>query len=264
MGIENAGGTVSFTVAGRNSASWSATNEGILFSQNNTAVVLWSPASGLSNTAILNTQATPASRTEYTITVDDGNGCVLSDALFVDPSCPLPIELINFSGFCTDNKMKFNWVTASELDNDFFTIERLDEDNVNWKSIATVKGAGTSAGMLTYSTELYNIEEGIFHLKQTDFNGGFDFSKNIKIKCNSEFIINGYPNPTNKNYTISIGSEDFKSTYVSISNSFGQIEITSMMEASNKTIDVSSLKPGIYNVTVRSKYYFKVLKLIIQ
>lgn len=264
MGIENSTGTAAVTVAGRNSASWSATNEGILFAQNNTSTILWSPASGLSNTAILNPQATPPARTEYTITINDGNGCILSDALFVDPSCPLPIELIHFNGICLNEKVNFNWTTASEIDNDFFTIEKLNENNGTWNPIATIEGAGTSSEFITYKKEISNIEEGIYHLKQTDFNGNYDISKNIKIDCDNNFKITGYPNPTKQDYTISITDINFKVATIYIANSFGQIEIKTTMQSNSKTIDVSKLKPGIYNVNVKSKYYSKVLKLIIQ
>ena len=264
MGIENSGGTIAFTVPGRNSASWSATNEGILISQNNTSTVLWSPASGLSNTTILNPQATPPARTEYTITLNDGNGCVLSDALFVDPSCPLPIELVNFEGTCLNNSIKFYWTTASEIDNDYFTIEKLNENNGKWNAIEVIEGAGTSVEYISYTKEVHNLAEGIYHLKQTDFNGNYDISKNIRIECDNNFKISAYPNPTKEIYTITINDQNFKTATVYISNSFGQTEIKEIMLNNSKTIDVSKLIPGIYNVNITNKYFSHVLKLIIQ
>ncbi len=264
MGIENSDGSIAFTVTGRNSTSWSATNEGILFSKNGASTISWSPPSGLSNTTILNPQATPLTNTEYTITMNDGNGCILSDALFVDPSCPLPIELVSFNGTCFNNKIIFNWTTASELDNDFFTIERLNEKNNQWSKIAKIEGAGTSSEHLSYSKEIDNLKEGIYHLKQTDFNGSVDISKNIRIDCNKNFKIKGYPNPAKNNYTIVINDINFKFASIYITNLFGQTEIKDSMKNNSKTFDVSKLKPGIYNVNIITKFYSKILKLIIQ
>ncbi len=59
----------------------------------------WSPASGLSNTAIPNPVATPTSSTTYTVTVTDVNGCSATDdvaiGIFPSPSVSFSANLNN-------------------------------------------------------------------------------------------------------------------------------------------------------------------------
>jgi len=43
----------------------------------------WSPSTGLSNDTIANPYASPIADTQYIVTVDDGNGCLDSDTIFV-------------------------------------------------------------------------------------------------------------------------------------------------------------------------------------
>ncbi len=264
MGIENIDGTTAFTVAGRNAASWSATNEGIRFSQKNASVVTWSPGTGLSSTTVLNPLASPATSTDYTITLDDGNGCILSDVVNVSPACPLPIELVNFKGECLDKGVYFNWTTASEINNDYFDIERYDEYSGKWVSLAKIEGAGNSSEFLSYEHLVSTTSKGgYYRLKQTDFDGEYEYSSIEHVTCNNQNIeVTGYPNPAAGEYVIFINDEDLRFAEISIYNGMGEIVLNYGTQENRTTLDVSSLKKGVYNVNVVTKYYSKVIRLI--
>jgi hypothetical protein len=47
----------------------------------------------------------------------------------------LPVELISFTAQVLNETVKLNWVTASELNNDFFTVQR-SADGVEYESLA--------------------------------------------------------------------------------------------------------------------------------
>jgi hypothetical protein len=98
------------------------------------------------------------------------------------PPTPLPIELLNFEGECAGNSIKLHWTTASELNNDYFTIER-STDGINFSEIGHVDGAGNSDQRLNYSftDHTFVSNENYYRLKQTDFNGQFSYSKIIVI-----------------------------------------------------------------------------------
>jgi len=264
MGIENIDGTVAFVVTGRNATSWSATNEGIRIAQSSASTITWTPATGLSNTTILNPDASPATSTNYTITINDGNGCVLSDDVTVSPNCPLPINLVSFSGVCTKPDILFNWTTASEIDNDFFTIERLDEYSGHWIGVKQIKGAGNSNELLNYGIKINNIDGGYFRLKQTDFDGEYEYSSIIKVDCENKFDILGYPNPTKNSFNITINDPEFRFANIEIFDAFGQVVYKNNMFQNQIELDVSNLTAGVYNVNVVTKYYSKVLRLMIQ
>ncbi len=95
---------------------------------------------------------------------------------------PLPIELVSFDAIVIENGVALNWVTAVEIDNDYFTIER-STDGVEFVPIKVIDGAGHSTVLKYYSDlddeplngKLY------YRLKQTDFNGHFTYSNIVMV-----------------------------------------------------------------------------------
>ena len=119
---------------------------------------------------------------------------------------PLPIELTSFDAKIFNQQVKLIWETASEINNNYFTIER-SVDGKNFEFVTTVKGAGNSNVGNTYSTydsaPLYGTS--YYRLTQTDFDGttveegltsiSFTNRKTIPFKV--------YPNPvTNHNINL--------------------------------------------------------------
>jgi Secretion system C-terminal sorting domain len=115
---------------------------------------------------------------------------------------PLPIELLSFSANCYNQNIVITWTTASETNNDYFTIEQ-SADAANWIIIKTVDGAGNSSTVKNYSftDSITRNAVSYFRLKQTDFDGKFKYSKIITIRsCKENADLNSltvYPNPAN-------------------------------------------------------------------
>jgi hypothetical protein len=110
----------------------------------------------------------------------------------------LPIELIEFDAFIEDDIVLLNWKTASESNNDYFTIER-SQDGLNWIALLNIKGAGNSSETISYQTMDHNAFLGVnyYRLKQTDYDGRFDYSKTTSVTFNShrDNSLHVYPNP---------------------------------------------------------------------
>jgi len=85
---------------------------------------------------------------------------------------PLPIELLSFTGKQEDECNVLEWITATEFNNDYFTIER-SPDATNFNVVGTINGAGNSTNVLFYYMEDTKPFEGItyYRLSQYDFNG---------------------------------------------------------------------------------------------
>jgi hypothetical protein len=100
----------------------------------------------------------------------------------------LPIELLYFKGESNINYNKLFWSTASEYNNDYFTVIKT-RDGTNFYNVGFVKGAGNSNQILYYQYIDNNIEEGInyYTLKQTDFDGNTKESDIISIDNRKEF-----------------------------------------------------------------------------
>jgi len=127
-------------------------------------------------------------------------------ARFLPALWPLPIELLNFTANLEKQTCVLNWATATEINNDYFVIER-SFDGFRFDSISTVDGAGNSNTALYYEaidnaplasgnqtgTHVY------YRLKQKDFDGKESLSKAISVNFISENIAAAfslYPNPS--------------------------------------------------------------------
>jgi len=100
----------------------------------------------------------------------------------------LPIELIHFTAKNVNNReVLLEWSTASETNNDFFTLERT-LDGENFEIIGTVDGAGNSTSTLNYNFVDDDPYSGIsyYRLKQTDFDGSFEYSELRAVEIDSD------------------------------------------------------------------------------
>lgn len=100
----------------------------------------------------------------------------------------LPIELLFFTAKVNhQNSVALNWATASEFNNDFFTIER-SQDGSSWEIVETLNGNGTTPVRNDYSTFDQRPHAGLsyYRLKQTDFDGSFEYSNIVSIFVNEE------------------------------------------------------------------------------
>ena len=138
-------------------------------------------------------------------------------------SClPVPIELTDFQALEKEDRwVDLIWQTASEINNDYFTIER-SKDGLDWNELNTIKGSGNSSSILNYNTTDYSPLYGIsyYRLKQTDFDGKPEYSKIRSVNLEMTDNLEMYPNPTNNQITIVGSSNELEK--VTIYNSLGQ------------------------------------------
>jgi hypothetical protein len=97
---------------------------------------------------------------------------------------PLPVDWLSFNTKCSNNSPVLEWVTASETNNNYFSIERSGENN-GFTEIARVSGAGTRSFSTTYSFEDENskVSPCYYRLKQTDYNGNYSYSRLVSASC---------------------------------------------------------------------------------
>lgn len=103
--------------------------------------------------------------------------------VFSDPVV-LPVELISFKGEVLETKnVRLDWITASEHNNDFFTLERMDT-SLQFCDLTIVNGAGTDHNQNEYYyVDAYPLFNSIiyYRLKQTDYDGQSFYSDPIAV-----------------------------------------------------------------------------------
>ena len=137
----------------------------------------------------------------------------------------LPVVLIGFKAVKdNDNdKVKINWQTASEINNDYFVVES-SVNGADFEPIARIQGAGNSNTVISYEyNDIRNITDIVYYrLKQVDFDGRISYSKIISvdidaagININKVYITGGnividFAGSNNSNYKIEVVSVEGK------------------------------------------------------
>ena len=123
----------------------------------------------------------------------------------------LPITLLDFTAEVQQQQVLIRWTTESEIDNDYFTIER-SVDGQQHEVIGTVAGAGTSYSVRSYSLEDKNLLPGTsyYRLRQTDYDGQSETFDWIAVSVASEPAVEQatlsidrvFPNPFSTSCTL--------------------------------------------------------------
>nr|WP_294861495.1 T9SS type A sorting domain-containing protein [uncultured Fluviicola sp.] len=158
----------------------------------------------------------------------------------------LPVELTTIQVSSENNAVACDWWTETELNNDFFTIER-STDGIHFDPIATMKGAGTSFEPLHYKLYDYDPYQDVvsyYRLSQTDFNGLTRFHDIRSIKPKKIHGLTIYPNPSNGEIQI---TGDYKTLLASkLFDTSGREIALNHSSTENNELTVSSLPVGVY------------------
>lgn len=118
---------------------------------------------------------------------------------------PLPISLLHFDAHAVGNRyVHCTWATASELNNNFFTVER-SRDAMHFEDVGHVPGAGTSHAMLHYALDdmAPYMGQSYYRLRQTDLDGTRSWSQTVPVWFTGAGpTISVFPNPNNGRFTI--------------------------------------------------------------
>lgn len=185
---------------------------------------------------------------------------------------PLPVEFLSFTGEPIGSKNKLMWTTATEINSDYFAVER-SADGIEFEEIGRVDAAGNSNTELDYTYFDHHpfVPGTYYRLRQVDFDGNTKYSDMIYISTETphELIINSiHPNPFNHVFNIDLFSPSEDAITVSVMTSLGQaIATQDYLVNGSKTIlvDGSIWANGVYFVKVISKttkkeQVFKVIK----
>jgi len=114
---------------------------------------------------------------------------------------PLPVELLNFTAQLNNDQVELRWSTVSEINSDYFEIERAAVD-LNFIPINKTQAAGFSNQLLRYhATDSKPLaRKSFYRLRQFDFNGESHLSNSVAVELNNyEQLQINYAVFTNKN-----------------------------------------------------------------
>lgn len=166
-------------------------------------------------------------------------------------SNPLPVELLAFAVNCEDEQVVLRWSTASELHNDFFTIEN-SLDALNWQTTTTIEGAGTTNVLTNYSWIDHSNpgRDMYYRLSQTDDNGEKTVHDVVYLKnCSMpENKLSIYPNPAKSIVNILTAE---KITGITVMNPEGK-SIGAPINYEYQQIDFGQFPNGVYLIRIET------------
>jgi hypothetical protein len=120
----------------------------------------------------------------------------------------LPVELTSFLANCVSNEAHLTWNVASELNNNYYTLER-SLNGVDFESITQVSGAGTVNFNSFYSfiDDRPYLGDSYYRLSQTDFDGSTEILSTVPFSNNCSdkvVVVELIPNPVNHTTSIYI------------------------------------------------------------
>jgi len=167
---------------------------------------------------------------------------------------PLPVELLYFKAEPKGTQVKLSWETASELNNDYFTVEH-SRDAVNFEPVITISGSGYSNNNIEYNTfdESPFTGTSYYRLKQTDYDGQFEYSdiEPVQFELSDQFKLIGIcPNPVSDHANIRISSTKSDKIKILLYDSKGDRvfkQTFNVIEGMNKiNLDLLTLNAGYY------------------
>jgi hypothetical protein len=197
---------------------------------------------------------------------------------YYEPS-NIPVELASFTASVSGSDVTLNWITASEINNFGFEIERrkFDEESAtltDWTKISFVEGRGTTTEISSYSYTDRNLEQGDYNyrIKQIDFDGTFKYynlneSVNVSQPSNFELMQN-YPNPfnpvTNIQYQIAEKQLVTLKIYDVIGNEIAVL-INEVKDAGTYNVEFNAdrFSSGVYYYTLKAGSFTSTKKMIL-
>ena len=135
----------------------------------------------------------------------------------------LPVGLLEFETQCNNRTINLRWATASETNNDYFTIER-SMDGVTFEEVARINGVGNSSQVKKYAwidkSPLTDIA--YYRLSQTDFDGKTNYMGVRNSTCAEVSGMLIYPNPFENDFTITLGTNVTWPIQISVYDNLGR------------------------------------------
>lgn len=197
-------------------------------------------------------------QTNKVVTVSNVTLDLLSTFTLGDQTRPLPVTLASFTATGTAQGASLKWVTASELNNKGFGIERQVAGATTWESVGYVTGTNAANGS-TYSfldkTIPSEATQVYYRLRQEDKTGELTYSPVVAIsRAAAGAALTLSPVPLDSNpLLVSFAEAGQAGVVIEVVNMQGQRvgRFASEGSAEGVSLPLNHLAPGVYIVNVQ-------------
>lgn len=185
-----------------------------------------------------------------------------SSFYFASGNVVLPLQLVTFSGSLQNNAALLKWVTTNEINVSHFDLER-SINGVDFTKIGSETAIGGTTGKNNYTYTDYdacnqNSSVVYYRLKVVDINGSTSYSQIVALTfiSTNDFLVR--PNPVQQTLYVH-GKKDFhKPLQIELYDLTGKMLIRQQSFKNDFSIDVSSLKAGVYVLKMYNSFDVQV------
>jgi hypothetical protein len=252
ISVINVGQSVNFTVSNVASNTWYAVMDN--FGSSYATSIYTSTTNSLSFTS--KTFTTPGIYT-LNVSADKLSGCPKSyqTSLITVNNIVLPVHFIDVKARRENSDNVIAWEVDNEVDVAGYVIEHSSDGQV-FVSIGRIKGKNIS-GRQSYSFTDMNAPTAsiiYYRVKQTDIDGGYEYSKIVSLSQVEHPAFKLYPNPSHGNFTVTVDAKQAGVGNINIVNAQGQIILTRKMHLqkgmNNVPVTLSIRAAGLHQVQV--------------
>lgn len=179
----------------------------------------------------------------------------------------LPVSLISYTANCDNNAASLSWSTASEINNDYFIIEK-SSDGFIFEEVAQIKGGGNSNQLINYQYLDINENQGLtyYRLVQVDYDGKTETFNPIVVDCstknNFNFIV---VNPVVGDLSVYLNGDMTEIVDLQIIDMTGKTVLIKSLQAQQNqwNYSVSNLSPGVYKVIFSGNNFYQSNSVVI-
>lgn len=177
---------------------------------------------------------------------------------------PLPVKLLYFNAENDNSKNNIEWLSLSEINNDYFIVER-SENGFDFIALGKIKGNGNLSVSKEYKFVDDSFKPGInyYRLKQVDYNGATEIFKVVSILNEAEISVSIYPNPTNNIINLTLDNY-LTQPILSLHNTLGQTVLVKNLPSSDQFVVKIKQVPGVYYLKLTSIDGSITKKIIVQ
>ena len=177
------------------------------------------------------------------------------------PGSPLPVKLLSFSAQMNGKNIDLSWITASELNNTGFEIQRSNDGRVFENIRFIPAGNKTSTrNRYTYADQDPFAIGGnnilYYRLKQMDADGSFSYSNiaSVSQRASNTLKASSYPNPFHDHLSLKMAIPANTLVNIHITDIYGKSvynqELISDQSSGLSLNSLSILENGLYYITV--------------
>ncbi len=190
---------------------------------------------------------------DYYIYLDGHNNQTGNYWLRLTEYVPLPVTLTDFTGTKITNGHQLNWTTATEVNTNYFNIERSGNNGATWQTIGQVAAQGNSTEKQTYNfLDRQPLTKNLYRLQMVDFDGSSQYSSVVALEQSiTGFQLKAaYPNPMGEQLTLELSNDNGETVDLSVVDIYGKTVYQQNLAASRETqtlaIQLPNLAPGLY------------------